>query len=79
MNKEDFLKLRERTGAGMNSCKLALEEADGDIDIAYEYLRLLSQPVARYKMKDGVKMRWEKDDYLKAASIIVKSQNSKDL
>jgi elongation factor Ts len=32
-------KLREKTGAGMMDCKRALEEADGDMDQATDYLR----------------------------------------
>ncbi len=32
-------KLREITGVGMGKCKTALEEADGDIDKAIEFLR----------------------------------------
>jgi elongation factor Ts len=31
--------LREKTGAGMMDCKRALEEADGDLDRAFEILR----------------------------------------
>jgi elongation factor Ts len=31
--------LREKTGAGMGDCKKALDESNGDMDIAVEYLR----------------------------------------
>jgi elongation factor Ts len=31
--------LRQRTGAGVNDCKTALQEAKGDVDAAIEYLR----------------------------------------
>jgi elongation factor Ts len=31
--------LREKTGAGMMDCKKALQETDGDIDKAVEFLR----------------------------------------
>ena len=31
--------LRERTGSGMMECKKALQEADGDIDVAIENMR----------------------------------------
>ncbi|MGH7664578.1 MAG: translation elongation factor Ts [Gemmatimonadaceae bacterium] len=31
--------LRQRTGAGMMECKRALEETEGDVDAAVEYLR----------------------------------------
>ena len=41
--------LRERTGAGMMDCKRALEESDGDIDAAAEYLRKAGQAKADKK------------------------------
>ena len=31
--------LREKTGAGMMDCKRALEESNGDVEAAIEYLR----------------------------------------
>jgi elongation factor Ts len=36
----DVKRLRELTGAGMLDCKKALEEADGDFDVAVEILRV---------------------------------------
>jgi elongation factor Ts len=36
-------KLRDMTGAGMMDCKGALQEADGDLDKAFEVLRLKGQ------------------------------------
>jgi elongation factor Ts len=36
----DVKKLRDLTGAGMMDCKKALDEADGDIDQAVEFLRI---------------------------------------
>ncbi|QVQ51685.1 elongation factor Ts [Spiractinospora alimapuensis] len=36
----DVKRLRELTGAGMMSCKKALEESDGDFDAAVEFLRV---------------------------------------
>lgn len=36
---EQIKKLREKTGAGMMDCKRALEETDGDMNKAIEYLR----------------------------------------
>jgi elongation factor Ts len=35
--------LRDRSGAGMMDCKRALEEADGDLDTAFELLRRKGQ------------------------------------
>jgi len=36
---EQIKKLRELTGAGMTDCKKALEETNGDMEAAVEYLR----------------------------------------
>lgn len=36
---KDVAALRQRTGAGMMDCKKALEESNGDIDAAVEWLR----------------------------------------
>ena len=36
---EDIRKLRDKTGAGMMDCKKALDESDGDIESAVEWLR----------------------------------------
>ena len=38
--------LRDRTGAGMMDCKVALQEADGDLDQAIEILRVKGQAQA---------------------------------
>jgi elongation factor Ts len=40
---ETIKKLRDMTGAGMMDCKGALQEADGDLDKAFELLRLKGQ------------------------------------
>tara|TARA_B100000674_G_C37745090_1_gene870764 strand:+ start:583 stop:963 length:381 start_codon:yes stop_codon:yes gene_type:complete len=36
---EDIRKLRDKTGAGMMDCKKALDESDGNIENAVEWLR----------------------------------------
>ena len=41
--------LRERTGSGMMECKRALQETDGDIEAAVEYLRKTGQAKADKK------------------------------
>ncbi|OKY26387.1 translation elongation factor Ts [Thalassotalea sp. PP2-459] len=41
--------LRERTGAGMMDCKKALQETDGDIDLAIENMRKSGQAKAAKK------------------------------
>lgn len=42
----DVAKLRKITGAGMMDCKVALEEANGDFDVAIDILRKKGQRVA---------------------------------
>lgn len=41
--------LRERTAAGMMDCKKALEEANGDIELAIENMRKSGQAKAAKK------------------------------
>ena len=53
--------LREMTGAGMMDCKKALNETNGDMDAAVEYLRKNGQAKAEKKVGRG------------AAKIIVKA------
>src|SRR3954466_6195588 len=48
---KDVGTLRERTGAGMMDCKKALEETNGDMDKAVEYLR--SKGAAKAEKRAG--------------------------
>jgi uncharacterized protein YgbK (DUF1537 family) len=41
---KDVSALRQRTGAGMMDCKKALEENEGDIEKAVEWLRTKGSP-----------------------------------
>lgn len=59
-------KLRQETGCSIIDCKNALMLC-GDYKTAYEYLRLTSQAVARYKSENGILRPWNKNDYLEAA------------
>lgn len=43
--------LRERTGLGMMECKKALEEANGDIELAIDNLRKSGQAKAAKKSR----------------------------
>ncbi len=45
----DVKRLRDLTGAGMMDCKRALEDSDGDVDRAVEYLRVKGQASAEKK------------------------------
>ena len=60
--------LRERTGAGMMDCKKALNEADGDIEVAIEEMR-----------KSGAANAAKKAGRIAAEGIISIKQNGKDV
>lgn len=62
--------LFEITGCGLLNCKKALEVCGGDIPVAYEFLRLKSQPVVRYKQIGSEKIRWSEQDYINRAKEI---------
>lgn len=64
---EKLIQLREKTGCGIGSCSRALIDCNMDIKWAEEYLRVLSQPVARYKIVNGDRRAFEKQDYLDLA------------
>ena len=69
--------LREKTGAGMMDCKKALNETDGDMDAAVEYLRKNGQAKAEKKAgriaAEGIVMAEVKDDHT-AAIVEVNSE-----
>lgn len=48
---KDVQELRQRTGAGMMECKRALQETDGNIDKAVEYLR--TKGIAKAEKRSG--------------------------
>jgi elongation factor Ts len=52
---KDVGALRERTGAGMMDCKKALEETNGDMDKAVEYLRAKGAAKAEKRSGRAVK------------------------
>lgn len=60
--------LRDRTGIGMGKCKEALQEADGDIELAIDNLRKAGMASAVKKegreTNEGVISCFETDDYL---------------
>lgn len=72
---EMIKKLRERTGCSLNDCKKALELCN-DMNVAYEYLRLRGQALARYKIVNGKKIPWQTEDYLEAAKKNIPEQLS---
>ena len=50
--------LREMTGAGMMDCKKALNETDGDMDAAIEFLRKNGEAKADLKKPDVSRRRY---------------------
>ena len=62
--------LREMTGAGMMDCKKALNETDGNMDAAIEYLRKNGQAKADKKAgriaAEGIVKAGVKDDKVEA-------------
>ena len=72
---EMIKKLKERTGCSLSDCKKALELCN-DMNVAYEYLRLRGQALARYKIVNGKKIPWQTEDYLEAAKKNIPEQLS---
>ena len=61
---EDIKKLRDKTGAGMMDCKKALEEVDGDLEAAIEFLR-----------KSGIAKAAKKAGRTAAEGLVLAKQN----
>jgi len=55
MSKDDILRLRESTGAGIMDCKRALSEAKGNFSLAQEILKQKGLEVARKKSERAVR------------------------
>ncbi|HAQ38346.1 MAG TPA: elongation factor Ts [Saprospirales bacterium] len=72
--------LRDQTGIGMMDCKKALEESNGDFELAVEYLRKKGQKVsakrADREAKEGVVIALVSDDHTKG--IVVKLSSETD-
>lgn len=64
---EEVVKLRNKSGDCISRCKHALEVAEGDMDVAYEYLRLTMQALCRRKIVNGVLVAWQEEDYVRQA------------
>lgn len=60
--------LRNRTGIGLASCNEALKLCDQDQDLAYEFLKVKSQAVSRYKKdENNQRIPYTDKDYLELA------------
>jgi len=68
--------LREMTGAGMMDCKKALNETNGDMDAAVEFLRKNGQAKAEKKAgriaAEGIVMAEVKDDKVAALKLTLR-------
>ncbi len=61
--------LRERSGSGMMICNKAIELCQGNVNVAYEFVKLKGQAVCRRKANGE---RWTDEDYLSEAKKIAK-------
>jgi len=59
---EDIKLLRDRLGCGVVSAKKVIELCENK-EIAFEFMRLKGQAVARYKYVEGKKVPWDNIDY----------------
>lgn len=64
---KDVIKLQTLTGAGRYDCKKALAKCNNDINVAYYYLRIISDCVCRHKIVNGKKVLWTDEDYINCA------------
>lgn len=71
----DVNNLRQKTGAGMMDCKKALQESEGDIEKAIDYLRKKGQKVASNRAdrsaNEGIVLSKTSPDNKKAVAISV--------
>lgn len=71
---EDIKFLRDKTGCGIASAKKAMELCKNK-EIAFEFIRLKGQAIARYKKIDGRKIPWDNIDYYMEAKKRVERGN----
>lgn len=63
-----IIELKNRTGCPISHCKEALRLCGDNVEIAYNYLKLKSNAVSRWKIVDGNKVPWTNADYVSKAS-----------
>lgn len=66
--------LSEKTGCGVMTAKKTMDICKNDIEIAFEFLKLKSHAVARYKKIDDKKIPWDNIDYYMEAKRIVENK-----
>ena len=71
--------LSEKTGCGVIVAKKAMDICRYDIEIAFEFLKLKGQAVARYKNIDGRKIPWDNVDYYMEARKRVAERGNKKM
>ena len=73
---EDIKFLRDKTGCGIASAKKAIDLCKNR-KIAFEFIRLKGQALARYKYIDRRKVPWDNIDYYMEAKKRVERGNKK--
>lgn len=62
MRVNDILSLSEKTGLGVSQCKDALNIFDNNKNQAYEFLKMMTQPLCIRRKSDG--KLWNRQDYI---------------
>ena len=77
---KDVMSLREKTGVGMMDCKKALQESDGDMDKAIDYLREkgLAKQAKKASRVAAEGMAYATVDYDKKVGVVVEINSETD-
>ena len=77
---KDVMALREKTGVGMMDCKKALQESDGDVDKAIDYLREkgLAKQAKKASRVAAEGMAYATVDYDKKVGVVVEVNSETD-
>ena len=77
---KDVMALREKTGVGMMDCKKALQESDGDMDKAIDYLREkgLAKQAKKASRVAAEGMAYATVDYDKKVGVVVEINSETD-
>ena len=77
---KDVMALREKTGVGMMDCKKALQESDGDMDKAIDYLREkgLAKQAKKASRVAAEGMAYATVDYDKKVGVVVEVNSETD-
>ena len=77
---KDVMELREKTGVGMMDCKKALQESDGDVEKAIDYLREkgLAKQAKKASRVAAEGMAYATVDYDKKVGVVVEVNSETD-